>query len=1221
MPLSEEQRQKLKELELKRGGVAFAREKTSVTPVPTVIISLGGLGAKTLNMLKGKFSRQIGSSNHVYFRMVDTDEKEFAQVRKLRTDGSRNPNGELETEETISLYDPAITNILQSANMPPYIRSWLNPQLTGRVIQSNGAQQTRQIGRAMLVNSISYNNIRANLTTVINAAIAQANRNGTNVDVLILAGVSGGTGSGTIIDFPYMVHDIFAAAGCTNYRIAGYIYTPDVQFTVPEIATNQMIINNLKNNGYSALKEIDYFMNIEETNSVYDLPTANRHVISGRNIFDSCTLISGYNQNGGTNQPNVTLGRLTDHLMDMLTDIQITRNGVATQMSSSILNNQNAMLTAWLADHESRRLYHRYASYKYQVLGYNSIIIPREEILAYCVNKIYEAVLEEFQNFKLLNKEVMNAVYKMTNITTPDIFLNHAMQIDKNAQITREIALDGYTRRMIRDDNNVAYTDACQDANTIAQRINANYQSRLERDLFEGLKSQIDQIFKKYGPYVAMKAIEHRKNEEGVGDPKEPFSGIVELLERMSNYFLRQANIAGMSYQQGGREQILQRATEACRGLIPDQNNIKQYVSFCCAQAVTDRIDPVLFQTLSAALNNVAVKMNDYNTELFEVYTAILTEVQNTLNRDGQYFTKGVRTDEGTRQTFAIDIIKSGATQTDQLQSYLNDFISHVSVNQLAQKFIEKMRDNKKKWLAQNTRDGFDAVSEVRELMDECLIQNNMQTDIIEKFIVAAYNDRNLTATEIENAWSDNKPGGMKMQALTSASNAIYQELTSGAQLMANSSEITADGYPKNYYISILKDTPQLTNILNQRIQTVNGTEAAISDSRDRFIITQQYTALPMYILHGMDKYNEQYVQHPSVGRHMDENQQDWTRFQNPYTIDQVALDLERDGRAEQEIENYRDYQILLDVQKKTLDGLNKYKFIELRRVNAGGTPDLFLNEVTVTPQDMAGFEEHLYQAAMENADLDVQAFMRANGFIINPVQVAKGQMDIDFSIQSFENLNDPEGNYQRVPVPIPDIYKWLRKSTKYMDILDKDTKIFEELYQVLQQVEKDRAEEQRRLEEEQRQKRKYRYTVETLAFALRTGLVSQDDQNPNIWNYEDAGNPVSVNFAVFRGFDKKYYLYHVWTSLYELSDASLKDMHDRAEGIILKNEEKDISSIRDHVRNTIEALQANNNRINTEAEEQAVTEHYTLTDQTNLPVNPYQVLKRFYSLLNANMA
>ena len=331
-----------------------------------------------------------------------------------------------------------------------------------------------------------------------------------------------------------------------------------------------------------------------------------------------------------------------------------------------------------------------------------------------------------------------------------------------------------------------------------------------------------------------MEVIEHKKTEEDVGDPREPFSGIVELLERMSNYFLQQENIAGMSYQQRGREQILQAAQEVCRGFLSNRYAINQYVSICCAQAVTDRIDPVLFRILSAALHNVAVRMNDYNTELFEVYTAILTEVQNTLNRDGQYFTRGVRTDEGTRQTFAVDIIKNGATQTDQLQSYLDDFISHVSVNQLAQNFIGKMRDNKNRWLAQNTRDGFDAVSEVRELMDGCLIQNNMQTDIIEKFIVAAYNDRNLTADAVNKAWNDTTPGGMKMQALTSASNAIYRELTSGAQLMANSPLIEADEYPENYYISILNDTPQLKIILSNRIQQQEGAEAASSDSRNR---------------------------------------------------------------------------------------------------------------------------------------------------------------------------------------------------------------------------------------------------------------------------------------------------------------------------------------------------------------------------------------------------
>ena len=901
----------------------------------------------------------------------------------------------------------------------------------------------------MLVNSISYEYVKKELMAVIYQAIARTNKDNANVNVLILTGVSGGTGSGMIIDLPYMVHDIFAAAGYTNYRIAGYIYTPDVQFAIPGLAANPMIINNLENNGYSALKEIDYFMNIEETNSVYDLPIADGHVISGRNIFSSCTLVSGYNQNGGINQLNVTMGRLTDHLMDMLTDIRITKNGVADQMSSAILNNKNVMLTAWLANHGSRRRYPRYVSYKYQVLGYHSIVIPKDEILAYCVNKIFGAVMEEFQNFHLLGREVMNTVYMAANLTNLQFFISYALGINRNAPIRHEIVLDGYTRRMIRNDNNVAYTDACQEADAIAQRINADYQSRLERDLFERLKNQIERIFEQYGPYVAMEVIEHKKTEEDVGDPREPFSGIVDLLERMSNYFLQLENIAGMSYQQRGREQILQAAQEACRGLLPNRDAINQYVSLCCTQAVTDRIDPVLFRTLSAALHNVAVRMNDYNTELFEVYTAILTEVQNTLNRDGQYFTRGVRTDEGTRQTFAVDIIKNGATQTDQLQSYLDDFISHVSVNQLAQNFIGKMRDNKNRWLAQNTRDGFDAVSEVRELMDECLIRNNMQTDLVEKFIVAAYSDRKLTATEVENAWNDNAPDGMKMQALTRAANDIYYELTDGAQLMANSPEITGDGYPKNYYISILKDTPELTRILNQNIQAVYREEVAISDSSNRFTITQQYTALPMYILRGMDEYNEQYVSHPSVGRHMDENQQDWTRFPNPYPIDQVALDLAQNGQAAQEIENYRDYQILLDVQKKTLDGLKKYKFIELRTGAKGKSSDLFLYEVREKPQDMDGFKKQLHEATINNPDLNVLEFMKANGFDINPVLVAKGEMDIDFSILSFENLNDPEGNYLAVPVPIPDIYKWLRRSVRYMDILDRNTKIFEELEEV----------------------------------------------------------------------------------------------------------------------------------------------------------------------------
>ena len=160
MALSPTKKEKLKELELERGGVAFVSERSSVTPTPTVIISLGGLGAKTLNALKGKFTRQNGKSDHVYFRMIDTDGDEFNNLLKVKNDGTVNPTGNLEQEEGISLYDSAIANILMPGTIPPNIKNWLNSELLGIKLENNGAQQVRQIGRAMLTNDVSYSNLK-----------------------------------------------------------------------------------------------------------------------------------------------------------------------------------------------------------------------------------------------------------------------------------------------------------------------------------------------------------------------------------------------------------------------------------------------------------------------------------------------------------------------------------------------------------------------------------------------------------------------------------------------------------------------------------------------------------------------------------------------------------------------------------------------------------------------------------------------------------------------------------------------------------------------------------------------------------------------------------------------------------------------------------------------------------------------------------------------------
>ena len=242
MPISDLKKDKLRKLELERGGVAFADYKSSPTPIPTVVISLGGLGARTLNTLKGKFTRDIGECDHIWFRMIDSDEATFDDFCKERHGGMFNDSSDahMESEETISLYERVPAGVLAPAVIPPYIDKWLNPALKGRQFGNSGAQMTRQIGRVMVLNYTVYERVRHELKISLIEALHSAH--GGPINIILIAGVSGGTGGGIVTDVSYMIHDLMEQYHApANYKLAGYIFTPDAQFTVPAIAANKVI--------------------------------------------------------------------------------------------------------------------------------------------------------------------------------------------------------------------------------------------------------------------------------------------------------------------------------------------------------------------------------------------------------------------------------------------------------------------------------------------------------------------------------------------------------------------------------------------------------------------------------------------------------------------------------------------------------------------------------------------------------------------------------------------------------------------------------------------------------------------------------------------------------------------------------------------------------------------------------------------------------------------
>ena len=1217
MPLSNSQKQKLHELELNRGGVAFVQQRSIAKPNPTIILSLGGLGGKTINMLKGKFKSEIGECDHIYFRMIDTDKKDTDQLCRIMSNGEVNPlsGAYMETQECINLYDPQIHKLLLDENIPQHISDWLNPALKGTLLDNNGAKQRRQIGRAMYSADVVYNNVRDRLTTVINDAISKANSTNEDIDVIVIAGISGGTGSGTIIDIPYLVHDIFRSLGYDNYHIAGYIYTPDAQFNEQGIKGNESILLNLKRNGYAALKEIDLFMNSEETETNYNLNLSVGNINIRKNIFSTCTLVSGYSQSGGINDLSLTIGRLTDQLMDMLTNITfIDDTGNPVQLAKSLMSNEDAMLSSFFTNHKDRKIYHRYATYKYQVLGYTSIRIPRDEILAYCVNKIYEKVIEEFNDYQKLDKHKMDQVFKATNIQNKASVREFAKQLKQKIETFTSLP-DPITKKMIKKDPLVAYDMACEIAEEEAKKCSLpSYKSELSDALYEALKYQVEIISDDFGPYMAIEAITHKPSKTTVGNPDEPFNGIIQQLVDLTNEFDTDANTA-INSERKGKRKLQELAEGASSGIFTDHDAIDEYVARSCQLACITRINTVLFPAISEALKDVARRLNDYNNEIFYVYTSILDEISRILNEDGQYLTKGVQTQHDGINYYQLDVLQSGEGKKERLENYLNDFISKVDVDLLAQNFIKEMRVNRDRWIAANNNEDFVVVDEVRTLMDECLEKNNLKDEIIEKFVTVAYSPKNITPDELNAMWDDNSPDGLKMQALSSAAREIYTLLKNESRTLAQTTSIAlnASNFTGTVYVGTLKDAPQLSALINRMVEE-DGRKPATSTAKNKFIMTTQYINVPMYILQGMAEYNEVYVKNDTNGKHMDENKQNWAQFPNPYTIDSVAKDIKAKNRHFDELKNYPDYNILVDIKNKVDYAIDELGSIILEDKITGGK-SLYLLRIDHKPADQAKFNNDLKEALKANHDLDYIEFMQSNGYSITKVIVTSDPVDVDMTKRDFNNLSAEDmEKYADVPVPIADLYKWIRKSPNYMNIVNNNNPLFDEVYQLVKET-----------KEGFKDAKRYIENVEIFAHALMSGMVRMKNDNVLIWTYMDGNNPITVNLLAMKKFDKKYYLYHVFTKFNELSSRRLEEYKVKSLRKVNDADLVDYSVISAHVEEILSddllGDLFNADIINEEAQEQGVMDNYTVTDIDGDEGNAFKVLREFYKKLDSSLS
>jgi len=120
--------------------------------------------------------------------------------------------------------------------------------------------------------------------------------------VFILSGLSGGTGGGMFLDIAYIIRGLmereYGSKGVDKVEIGGYLFTPDVN-----LSGNNLNIHTeeyIQRNGYAALKELDYWMNIEERRGERFCQKYGTRldVNSGLAPFNICHLVSASNIDG-----------------------------------------------------------------------------------------------------------------------------------------------------------------------------------------------------------------------------------------------------------------------------------------------------------------------------------------------------------------------------------------------------------------------------------------------------------------------------------------------------------------------------------------------------------------------------------------------------------------------------------------------------------------------------------------------------------------------------------------------------------------------------------------------------------------------------------------------------------------------------------------------------------------------------------------------------------
>ncbi|MCL2664747.1 MAG: tubulin-like doman-containing protein [Defluviitaleaceae bacterium] len=270
-----------RELDITVGNGLIGESQLLEPAKRALFIGLGGTGCHALRRLKRIiYQRYKNVEKNFAFFGVDTDttnpraDKDYMLL-------TQDEKVELSANE--DYFDPRKRDLI-----PDYIREWLDDDVS-YAVRGDGAGGKRAVARALLFSS---SNTMVNKFENSIQKIRTGDPNA-RIDVFIMAGIGGGTGSGTMLDTAYMLRKILSNV---QHNIHGFIFMPDINTSVPLPDGTKRYIPP---NAFAALKEIDYWMNIIARDDTFRQQYAGGFAVEEKKPpFDCCWPLTATNSNG-----------------------------------------------------------------------------------------------------------------------------------------------------------------------------------------------------------------------------------------------------------------------------------------------------------------------------------------------------------------------------------------------------------------------------------------------------------------------------------------------------------------------------------------------------------------------------------------------------------------------------------------------------------------------------------------------------------------------------------------------------------------------------------------------------------------------------------------------------------------------------------------------------------------------------------------------------------